>query len=182
MGALKKNANRVGVNIRILALQVSNGRTKECLYQRSNGRKNGVNEIVAVNKHQFLIHERDGDAASQAGFKAIFLVELRGATDISAIPSLPSLEIPPGVTPAAKKLLVDLLDPRYGLAQSDFPAKIEGLTFGPDLPDGRHLLLVSSDNDFVPQEPTRLMAFAIKPEALPGYEPQRFLQPASPQP
>ena len=31
---------------------------------------------------------------------------------------------------------------------ADFPEKIEGLAFGPDLPDGRHLLLVTNDNDF----------------------------------
>ncbi len=53
--------------------------------------------------------------------------------------------------------------------------KIEGLTWGPDLPDGRRLLYVVSDNDLVPKNPTQIYAFAID-EALVtsplDYEPQ----------
>ena len=63
----------------------------------------------------------------------------------------------------SKTLIIDLLDPRFGVVESGLPAKIEGLAFGPDLADGRHLLIVTSDNDFIATEATSFMAFAIAP-------------------
>jgi hypothetical protein len=54
--------------------------------------------------------------------------------------------------------------------------KIEGLAWGPDLPDGRHVLYVASDNDLFPDLPTQLYAFAIdgSPAAANlAYQPQR---------
>ena len=47
---------------------------------------------------------------------------------------------------------IDLLEPAFGLNLNDANAiaeKIEGLAWGPDLPDGRHLLYVISDNDLI---------------------------------
>jgi len=67
---------------------------------------------------------------------------------------------------------LDLLDPAFGLAGSGFPEKIEGLAFGPDLPDGRHLLLVTSDNDFFANQDSKIFAFAIPQEGLPSFQPQ----------
>ena len=46
------------------------------------------------------------------------------------------------------------------------PEKIESLTFGPDLADGRKTLLVVSDNDFVKEKPTMIYVFAISPEQM----------------
>lgn len=43
---------------------------------------------------------------------------------------------------------------------------------GPDLPDGRHALVVASDNDFVQTNPTRFFVFGIGPTALPDFEGQ----------
>ena len=47
------------------------------------------------------------------------------------------------MTAARKTLFLDMLSPQFGLAGSSFPEKIEGLAFGPDLPDGRRLLTAS---------------------------------------
>ena len=54
------------------------------------------------------------------------------------------------------------------------PEKFEGLAFGPDLPDGRHLLIVTADNDFVATAPFRVYAFAIDRADLPTFQPQKF--------
>ena len=51
------------------------------------------------------------------------------------------------------------------------PEKLEGLAWGPDLPDGRHLLYVFSDNDLNPDIPTYIFAFAIDPSVV-DYQPQ----------
>jgi hypothetical protein len=173
-GAIDSNGKRVGENIRIVTIDLSNGKTREYVYPLSNGEKNGVNEITAVNNHQFLVHERDGKGGSKAKFKQVFLIDLAQTSDVSNVAELPATGVPTGVTPVSKTLFLDLLDPQFGLASDDFPEKTEGLTFGPDLPDGRHLLIVASDNDFLPTQPTRLFAFAIDPSALPDYQPQQF--------
>jgi hypothetical protein len=43
--------------------------------------------------------------------------------------------------------------------------KIEGLAWGPDLKDGRHVLYVFSDNDLYPGLPTQIYAFAVDENA-----------------
>ncbi len=170
-----ERGERVGTNVRLLTIDVGTGQTHEYLYQLDDGKQNGVNEILAVNDHQFLVLERDAKAADKATAKSLFLIDLDGASDVSQIDAVGPRAAPDGIRPVAKQLFLDLLDPRYGLAGPTFPAKIEGLTFGPDLADGRHLLLVSSDNDFLPGVPTRLFAFAVARAALPDYKPQQFV-------
>ncbi len=88
---------------------------------------------------------------------------------------LPATGLPSGVTAVSKAEFLDLLDPIYGLAGANFPEKIEGLAFGPDLPDGRHLLLVTNDNDFNAGTPNFIYAFAIDPGDLPGFQAQAFV-------
>jgi hypothetical protein len=72
----------------------------------------------------------------------------------------------------AKSELFDLLDPRFHLADERFPEKIEGLAFGPDLPDGRRLLLVTTDNDLRADVESWIWAFAIERQRLPTFRSQ----------
>jgi hypothetical protein len=178
-GALDSNFKRIGINARMLRLDVATGATQEFVYQieAGNGSKNGMNELVAVNDHQFLAIERDGKGGTDAKTKKIYLIDITGATDVSAVDSLPqtcTAGVDCDFTPVSKTLLIDLLDPAYGLAGDSFPEKVEGLAFGPDLPDGRHILYVSTDNDLDPDNPTYVWAFAIPPDVLPDYQPQQF--------
>jgi hypothetical protein len=78
--------------------------------------------------------------------------------------------LPADITPVKKTLFIDLLDPTFNLAPT-IPEKLEGLAWGPDLPDGRHLLYVISDNDLTPTLDTQLYAFAI-PRSLIDFERQ----------
>ena len=103
----------------------------------------------------------------------IVKIDITKASDISKLDRLPAEGIPKGVVPVAKSLFIDMRDQRWGLAGPLFPVKIEGLAFGPDLPGGRHLLLVTSDND-VGDAPTHFFAFAIDSDDLPGFQPQLF--------
>jgi Esterase-like activity of phytase len=89
-------------------------------------------------------------------------ISTKNATDVSKIISLPAPMLPVGIVPVTKTLFLDLLNPKFGLKGKDFPAKIEGLAFGPNLPDGRRLLIITTDNDFKPDEPTWIYAFAVK--------------------
>jgi hypothetical protein len=164
----KEGDKRFGTNTRIIEFDVASGKTREFLYPLDDTR-NGVNEILAINAHEFLVLERDGREGQEAAAKKIYKIDLAGATDISRQETLPANGIPADVKPAIKVLFLDLLSPKFGLASSDFPEKIEGLAFGPDLADGRRLLVVAIDNDFIAEKPILLHAFAIDRGDLPGF-------------
>ena len=178
-GGLNASNSRVGLNTRILEMNTATGATREFLYQLDH-RANGISEILAINEGEFLVLERDGRAGTAAESKKLFHISLAGATDIShigntPITGLPTSGAPAGVTPVSKNVFLDFLNPVYGLAGPDFPEKLEGLAFGPDLTDGRRLLMVTSDNDFFATQPTRFFAFAIDGGDLPGFQAQSII-------
>ena len=150
-----------GDNLRFLETSFEGKHLREIVYKMESA-KNGVSEILAIGEEDYLVLERDSDAGESAGFKKIFRISTKNATDVSKIISLPAPKLPEGIVPVTKTLFLDLLDPKFGLKGKDFPAKIEGLAFGPDLPDGRKLLIITTDNDFKPDEPTWIYAFAVK--------------------
>jgi hypothetical protein len=163
---LLQDGGRAGTNNRLLEIDVQSGVTREFVYPLAQT-KLGLSEVLAVNDREFLVLERDGLRGKAARFKKVFRIDLHGATDVSNWDRLPKAGLPEGVAAVGKHLFLDFLDPRFGLAGPDLPGKIEGLAFGPDLPDGRHLLLATTDNDFNPAEPTWVYAFAVDREALP---------------
>jgi len=178
-GGLNATNSRVGLNTRLLEIDIATGSSREFLY-RLDDRANGISEILGINDQEFLVLERDGRAGSNAAFKKLFHISLKGAADISgignsAIDGLPVTETPSGVTAVTKTPFLDFLDPAYGLAGPAFPEKLEGLVFGSDLPDGRQLLLAVSDNDFFANNPTMVFAFAVDRHDLPGFLPQHVV-------
>lgn len=160
-GALDEMNKRIGVNLRMLEINRANKSTREFLYQLDQP-TNACHEIEYLSPGKFLVIERDSKLGVGAAVKQIIEIDTREATDISQIASLPTKEIPAGVKPVARKLFIDLLDPRWKLAGESFPEKIEGIAFGPTLKDGSRLLLITSDNDFLPL-PTFVYAFGVAP-------------------
>jgi hypothetical protein len=188
---------RKSLNTRLLKVDLKTGRTWEFVYvvdAIGNGR--GLNDILAINDHEFLVVERDNrsrvptppNAAQTPNNKKIFRIDLTGATDVSGVASLPAT----GAELAALSIVpvmknptpfIDLLDPSFIVDTPPAPAppttirdviaeKIEGLAWGQDLPDGRAVLFVTSDNDLfagdatVPAgRPTQIFAFAIDASA-----------------
>ena len=158
--------DRLGVNNRILKVDLSTGETHEYVYVLDAiNRGQGVSEILAINDHEFLVLERDNRSNLQAPpqpptRKTIYRIDLDGATDVSEIASLPAGTLPNSIVPVRKKLFIDLLDRAFGL-EPIIAEKLEGLSWGPDLNDGRHVLYVISDNDLNPDVATQIYAFAI---------------------
>jgi len=80
--------------------------------------------------------------------------------------------------PVTKTLFIDLLDPANKVNATQtikdvIAEKVEGLAWGADLSDGRHVPYVLSDNDLFPGLPTQLYAFAIDGAAAGlAYQPQ----------
>jgi hypothetical protein len=191
---------RVGVNNRILRIDLETGETREYVYVMdavNQGR--GVNELLAINDHEFLVLERDNrtrvptppNASQSPNLKRIYKIDLNksGLTDVSDVASLPvtgdELAAMP-IVPVTKTLVIDLLDASYKVNATQtikdvIAEKIEGLAWGPDLPDGRHMLYVLSDNDLFPGLPTQIYAFAIDGAAADiNYQPQQHLGPLFP--
>lgn len=145
--------------------------TRQFVYEQS-APTTGNSELLAVNEHQFLAIERDG-LAGDGSVKLITVIDLDGATDVSAVAQLPQTGLTAVVKPAQKRVLFDLAATLKAAGET-VVEKYEGLAFGPDLPDGRHLLLVSVDNDFVRDAPSKIYAFAVDRNELPGFRQQVF--------
>lgn len=190
---------RRGRNSRILKIDLKTGKTWEYVYPLdaiNQGR--GVNDLLAINDHEFLAIERDNrslaptppNAAQTPNFKKITKIDLARATDVSKVASLP--ETPEelagmGITPAAKEVFIDLLDASYVVSNSPLKTikdviaeKVEGLAWGPDLRDGRHVLYVITDNDLNPGLPTQIYAFAIDTAKI-DYKAQKIWDPMYPE-
>ena len=141
--------------LRIVTIDIASGQvTHQYGYLLTAG--SGVSEICAINNHEFLVDERDGDGrgnGDDAVVKQLFKIDLNGATDISEMD---------GKTAAAnavgKTLLLDVVKSltAVGIPAGEIPAKIEGVAFGPDVKYGGklvHTLWVANDNDFLTTVP-----------------------------
>jgi len=140
---------------RIVTIDIATGATKELAYDNQVGSKTyNSSELLALNDHQFLVLERDGSGLGNgdaAAFKQIRLVDLKGASDVTALAGQANLLS----FAKGSSLFLDLfqaLTTQGGLAASAVPAKLEGMAFGADIVDGGttyHTLYVANDNDFV---------------------------------
>jgi len=156
---------RAGLHIRMLELTVATGVTRQLVYALDHP-SHGVNEVLALSNDEFLVLERDGKAGSQAKRRALYRIDLGDASDVSNLSSLPTGPLPTDIRPAKKTLFLDFMDPRHALIGEHMPEKIEGLCFGPDLPDGRRTLLVTVDNDLKAEVPSVIWCFAFSPADL----------------
>ncbi len=155
----------LGVCCRLLLLDAAGANPREYVYLLERP-DHGNSELLAVDETRFLALERDGPGGAEAKFKRIYLIDLAGATDVSTVAALPIAGPPPGVVPVRKRLLLDLLEPRFRIAGPHCPAKFEGLAWGPSQADGRRTLLVSVDSDYDPKKRTEIFAFGIPAATL----------------
>jgi len=112
---------------------------------------NGVSAILAVDGDRYITVERSFAAGVGLSVK-LYLVSLRGATNVSSIDSLKGTEY----QPVKKQLLLDT--GRLGIAIDN----LEGISFGKRLRDGRRSLLLISDDNFRPQQVTQILLFAVR--------------------
>lgn len=159
------NGIATGINVRILRVDRESGEVAQFVYQLGDP-LHVISEIQAISETQFLVIDRDGVSGELASKKMITLVDISEATELPPNFVLPPFDLPATIRPVKKSIYLDLLDKKYRLAGSSFPAKIEGLCMGPELMDGRRTLLVVSDNDFIADQPTELMVFALPEKSM----------------
>jgi hypothetical protein len=112
----------------------------------------GLAELLALPGGDLLALERQ--FVLGRGFTIqLYRISLEGATDVSGWDSLAGK----AYTPVRKTLV-------YDFARAGFtPDNLEGMAFGPDLPDGSRTLVLVSDNNFEPFERTQLVALKLVP-------------------
>jgi hypothetical protein len=117
----------------------------------------GLPDLHAIdNQGHFISIER---AFTGLGFGiSLFKVSLEGATDITNINGLLATNAD-DIKPVEKKLLLDLR--RLDVLLDN----IEGLTLGPQLPNGQPSLILVSDNNFQSIQRTQFLAFRLKTES-----------------
>ncbi|MEG4234965.1 esterase-like activity of phytase family protein [Microcoleus sp. Pol11C3] len=112
---------------------------------------NGLTELVTIGGGQILSLER---SFGLSGYSArIYQLAVGAATDTSRIQSFKGRV---AVEPVKKKLLLDLSElgiPLYNL---------EGMTLGPQLPDGSKSVVLVSDDNFDEAQKTQFLLFSLK--------------------
>jgi hypothetical protein len=173
-GPLLQDAERLpdgklrGNFVRLLSIDLHDHSVQAFVYPLEDSSA-GISEILAVNEDEFLVLERDSTVGNEAKIKKITRIHLAGATDVMGIARLPHCTLPAHIRPVQKTILLDFLDPKFELVGDRFPEKIEGLAFGPKLPDGRLSLIATVDNDFEADQPSMILSFALTPDELPGF-------------
>jgi hypothetical protein len=173
--------------LRIVTVDIASGATHEYAYKLTTG--TGVSDIVALNSHEFLVDERDGNGLGGGGsaiVKQVFKIDLAGATDVTSITDPTQLNNA-AVTKSALPFLdiVSVLNAN-GIPSDQIPSKIEGLAFGQDVDVNgviEHTLWVSNDNDFTPADsgPNDFFVFGFTDADLNGsvFGPQIVPEPGS---
>ncbi|MEV6171436.1 esterase-like activity of phytase family protein [Streptomyces sp. NPDC051954] len=117
----------------------------------------GVSEILAINETDYLTVERS--FASGVGFSIrLYWTSTIGAADVNGKEALSGTEKP---MPMPKKLLYD-----FTTSGTDAD-NVEGITWGPQLPDGsRSLVLVADDNFGFNGSVTKFHLLSVRPDLL----------------
>jgi hypothetical protein len=123
---------------------------------------NGLAELIALDDSGTLLALERSYAEGVGNTIRLYVVETQSALDVSSVEALTAAEI---ASPVAKELLVDFGE--LGSALDIAPDNLEGMALGPQLPDGRQVLLVVSDNNFNPSQTTQIWALALTIESVP---------------
>ncbi|ARS42579.1 hypothetical protein CA265_24110 [Sphingobacteriaceae bacterium GW460-11-11-14-LB5] len=115
---------------------------------------NGISEILAINNHSLLVMERAwAKGHDDHTFIKLYLVDLRGAEN--EIDNSSFVQHPP--KPLTKKLLFDFDSLNRHIDN------FEGVTFGPQLPNGHLSLIFCVDNNFGKAQVQQFFLFEILP-------------------
>ncbi len=124
----------------------------------------GLVELLALGPETLLALERSFTEGVGMAVE-LYRVSVSEATEVTGRESLRESLRRAKVRPAAKTLLLDLTEV---LADLEIPLdNLEGMTFGPRLPDGRRTLLLLSDDNFASPrgtQRTQVLAFAVSDE------------------
>jgi hypothetical protein len=120
---------------------------------------NGLVDLIALGNAGTLLALERSYSQGVGNTIRLYLANGQGATDVSGVETLAERTAEEAIIPVAKELIVDFGE--LGSELGVTPDNLEGMALGPQLDDGRHLLLAVSDNNFNPTQTTQLWALAI---------------------
>jgi len=124
---------------------------------------NGLVELLAIDNAGTLLALERSFAAGVGNDVSLWELRTAAAVDAATFDALAGLEPDP---PVGKELVLDFSD--LGIPIDN----LEGMTFGPVLPDGRPSLIVVSDNNFSAAQVTQFLAFALDIHSVPIVAPK----------
>jgi len=122
------------------------------------GADNGLVELLDLDDPGGRLLAMERSFASGVGNTVrLFELDTWWASNEAGVPALvdPSTGAPVPFAPVEKRQVADIG------ALGVRPDNLEGMTFGPPLPDGRALLILVSDDNFNPQQVTQFVALAV---------------------
>lgn len=115
---------------------------------------NGVSDILSIGDDRVLVVERSYSTGRRSCTIKVFLANLSGAKDYRKVKSFAKKK---PQAPITKKLLYNMDD--LGM----YIDNVEGVTMGPDLPNGNKSLIFVTDNNFLPTQKTQFLLFEVLP-------------------
>ena len=115
---------------------------------------NGITDLLSAGEDQLIVLERSFSTGRLPCTIKLFLANLKGAGNIKEVASLKTT---PPANPVIKKLLLNMD------ALGIYVDNVEGITFGPALPNGHRTLVLVADNNFAAFEKTQFFIFEILP-------------------
>lgn len=112
---------------------------------------NGVPDILSLGNNKLLVIERSFSTGRLPCTIKLFIADLNVANDVSLI----ALKNNKSFIPATKKLLLNMDE--LGI----YIDNVEGVTFGPLLPNGHKTLLFITDNNFAFLQRTQILLFEV---------------------
>ncbi|MBL7851138.1 MAG: esterase-like activity of phytase family protein [Cyclobacteriaceae bacterium] len=117
-------------------------------------RVNGITDILDAGNNKLLVLERSFSTGRLPCTVKIFLAEPATGTEVS---KLASLKGDPQVKPMTKQLLLNM--DSLGVHVDN----VEGITWGPTLPNGHRTLLLVTDNNFQSFQKTQIFLLEVIP-------------------
>jgi hypothetical protein len=114
---------------------------------------NGVPDILALGGQQLLVIERSFSTGRLGCNVRVYLADMQGADNVADVYSLQKT---PPAKPLRKSLLVNM-DKLGRLIDN-----IEGITFGPRLPNGNRTLLFVADDNFSTGQKNQFLLFEVE--------------------
>ena len=119
----------------------------------SGFRINGISDILSLGKDKLLVIERSFSNGTLSCTVKVYLASLDNATNVQ---SFDSLKAKNNFQIINKKLILNM--DNLGI----YIDNIEGVTFGPTLPDGKRSLIFIADNNFNPLEQSQVLLFEVE--------------------
>ena len=117
-------------------------------------RVNGLVELLPLDNVGTMLAMERAFSVGVGNTVHLYQIQTQGATDVSG-----DFALPASFVPVDKQFVLDV--------QTDLgivPDNLEGMAFGPPLPDGRLPLILVSDNNFDPAAVTQFIVLAVRLE------------------